>query len=102
MEENGSYRWPGNDPQPQKPKVKPDFKKLAGKAIATLLAMIVLFPIMGRALGMTDEAFGIWAGTAVNDTSCHIAVHSVINDKSVDRFVHLVLCQRKQTELISE
>ena len=43
MEENGSYRWPGNDPQPQKPKVKPDFKKLAGKAIATLLAMVILF-----------------------------------------------------------
>ena len=32
------------------------------------MAMIVLFPIMGRAIGMSDEAFGIWAGTAVNDT----------------------------------
>ena len=28
------------------------------------MAMIVLFPIMGRALGMSDQAFGIWAGTA--------------------------------------
>ena len=37
------------------------------------MAMIVLFPIMGRALGMTDEAFGIWAGTAVNDTSSVVA-----------------------------
>ena len=26
------------------------------------MAMIVLFPIMGRAMGMTAEAFGIWAG----------------------------------------
>ena len=33
------------------------------------MAMIVLFPIMGRAIGMSAEAFGIWAGKAVNDTS---------------------------------
>ena len=32
------------------------------------MAMIVLFPIMGRALGMTDQAFGIWAGTAGSGT----------------------------------
>lgn len=37
------------------------------------MAMIVLFPIMGRALGMSDQAFGIWAGTAVNDTSSVVA-----------------------------
>jgi len=37
------------------------------------MAMIVLFPIMGRAMGMTDEAFDIWAGTAVNDTSSVVA-----------------------------
>ena len=37
------------------------------------MAMIVLFPILGRAIGMTDQAFGIWAGTAVNDTSSVVA-----------------------------
>ena len=37
------------------------------------MVMIVLFPIMGRAMGMSDEAFGIWAGTAVNDTSSVVA-----------------------------
>ncbi len=37
------------------------------------MAMIVLFPIMGQALGMSDQAFGIWAGTAVNDTSSVVA-----------------------------
>lgn len=37
------------------------------------MAMILLFPIMGRALGMSDEAFGLWAGTAVNDTSSVVA-----------------------------
>ena len=35
--------------------------------------MIVLFPIMGRALGLSDEAYGLWAGTAVNDTSSVVA-----------------------------
>ena len=37
------------------------------------MAMIVLFPIMGRALGLSDEAYGLWAGTAVNDTSSVVA-----------------------------
>lgn len=37
------------------------------------MAMIVLFPLMGQALGMSDEAFGLWAGTAVNDTSSVVA-----------------------------
>ena len=42
MEENGSYRWPGNDPQPQKPKKMPDFKR-AGKTVLTVvLAMLIL------------------------------------------------------------
>ena len=37
------------------------------------MAMIILFPIMGRALGLTDMAYGLWAGTAVNDTSSVVA-----------------------------
>ena len=37
------------------------------------MAMIVLFPIMGHAMGLTDEAYGLWAGTAVNDTSSVVA-----------------------------
>ena len=37
------------------------------------MAMIVLFPIMGKALGLSDMAYGLWAGTAVNDTSSVVA-----------------------------
>ena len=37
------------------------------------MAMIVLFPIMGRMLGLSDMAYGLWAGTAVNDTSSVVA-----------------------------
>jgi uncharacterized integral membrane protein (TIGR00698 family) len=40
-------------------------------ATNTLLgtAAVFLYPLLGHALGMTDGAYGTWAGTAVNDTS---------------------------------
>ncbi|MBQ2967678.1 MAG: YeiH family putative sulfate export transporter [Clostridia bacterium] len=37
------------------------------------MAMIVLFPIMGEMLNLSDVAYGLWAGTAVNDTSSVVA-----------------------------
>ena len=48
------------------------------------MAMIVLFPIMGRAMGMSDEAFGIWAGTAVNDTSSVVATGYAFSEGAGD------------------
>ena len=48
------------------------------------MAMIVLFPIMGQALGMTDQAFGIWAGTAVNDTSSVVATGYAFSEGAGD------------------
>ena len=43
MEDNGTYRWPGNDPKPPKPKMnKPDFKKLGRNLIVTCLAVVIL------------------------------------------------------------
>ena len=48
------------------------------------MAMIVLFPIMGRALGMSDEAFGIWAGPAVNDTSSVVATGYAFSEGAGD------------------
>ncbi|WP_027400240.1 YeiH family protein [Anaerovorax odorimutans] len=32
-----------------------------------------LFPFLGHVFGMSDQSFGIWAGTAVNDTSSVVA-----------------------------
>lgn len=32
-----------------------------------------LFPFLGHAFGMSDRSFGLWAGTAVNDTSSVVA-----------------------------
>jgi uncharacterized integral membrane protein (TIGR00698 family) len=52
------------------------------------LVAVLLFPPIGHALGMSQNGFGLWAGTAVNDTSSVVAagyafgpvagVHSVI------------------------
>ena len=69
------------------PTIDADDNDVAYAMSATLLfdmAMIVLFPIMGRALGMTDEAFGIWAGTAVNDTSSVVATGYAFSEGAGD------------------
>lgn len=35
--------------------------------------MVVLFPLMGQALNLSDLGFGLWTGTAINDTSSVVA-----------------------------
>ena len=46
-------------------------------AISTIfvfnLAAVLLFPTVGHLLGMGSHAFGLWSGTAVNDTSSVLA-----------------------------
>lgn len=37
------------------------------------IVMVILFPIAGRYFGMSDLGYGIWTGTAVNDTSSVVA-----------------------------
>ncbi|MDD4688812.1 MAG: putative sulfate exporter family transporter [Eubacteriales bacterium] len=37
------------------------------------MVLVALYPIMGKLLGMSDIAYGIWAGTSVNDTSSVVA-----------------------------
>ena len=34
---------------------------------------VIIFPPIGHLLGFTDNAFGLWAGTAINDTSSVVA-----------------------------
>jgi len=46
--------------------------------------MILLFPIMGRALGLSDMAFGLWAGTAINDTSSVVAAGYTFSEAAGD------------------
>lgn len=35
--------------------------------------MVIIFPILGRFFIMTDFGYGLWAGTAINDTSSVVA-----------------------------
>ena len=46
-------------------------------SIATIffynIVAVLIFPPLGHLMHMTQEAFGIWAGTAVNDTSSVVA-----------------------------
>lgn len=48
------------------------------------MAMIVLFPIMGRWMGLSDMAYGLWAGTAVNDTSSVVAAGFAFSEAAGD------------------
>ncbi len=48
------------------------------------VVMVILFPIMGAALGLSDMAFGLWAGTAVNDTSSVVAAGYAYSDAAGD------------------
>jgi len=42
--------------------------------------MVILFPIMGRYFSMSDLGYGIWTGTAVNDTSSVVAAGYAFSD----------------------
>jgi uncharacterized integral membrane protein (TIGR00698 family) len=48
------------------------------------MAMIVLFPILGKYLGLSDMAYGLWAGTAVNDTSSVVAAGYAFSEAAGD------------------
>ncbi|MDR0308474.1 MAG: YeiH family protein [Coriobacteriales bacterium] len=47
------------------------------QAISTIflfnIIAVFIFPVLGRLMGMGDIGFGIWAGTAINDTSSVVA-----------------------------
>lgn len=47
------------------------------------LAAVILFPLLGRAFGLDAKTFGVWAGTAVNDTSSVLAAALAFDDASV-------------------
>lgn len=48
------------------------------------MLMIVAFPIMGRALGLSDMAYGLWTGTAINDTSSVVAAGFAYSEAAGD------------------
>ena len=48
------------------------------------MVMVVVFPILGRHMGLSDAAFGLWAGTAVNDTSSVVATGYAFSEAAGD------------------
>lgn len=69
------------------PAIDADDSDIAYAMSATFLfdmAMIVLFPVMGQAMGLSDIAYGLWAGTAVNDTSSVVAAGYAYSEAAGD------------------
>lgn len=46
--------------------------------------MIIAFPLLGRYLGLSDIAYGLWTGTAVNDTSSVVAAGYAFSEAAGD------------------
>lgn len=65
------------------PTIDAEAKDIAYAISATFLfdiLMVILFPIMGKYFGMSDLGYGLWAGTAVNDTSSVVAAGYAFSD----------------------
>lgn len=69
------------------PVIDADDKDIAYAMSATFLfdmVMILVFPLLGRWMGMSDMAYGLWAGTAVNDTSSVVAAGYAFSEAAGD------------------
>ena len=69
------------------PVIEADDTDIAYGMSATFLfdtIMIVVFPILGQWMGLSDAAFGLWAGTAVNDTSSVVATGYAFSEAAGD------------------
>jgi uncharacterized integral membrane protein (TIGR00698 family) len=72
----------------------------ASYAIAAILALgavsLVVFPLIGRALGMSDHAYGLWVGLAVDNTAEAAAAGALYSD-AAGRFAVLAKTTRNAT-----
>ncbi len=72
----------------------------ASYAIAAILALgalsLFVFPIVGRAFGMSDHAFGLWVGLAVDNTAEATAAGAVYSD-AAGKFAVLAKTTRNAT-----
>ncbi len=60
-------------------------------ALATIftfnIVAVLTFPPLGHLLGMSPEAFGLWAGTAINDTSSVVAAGYAYSQSAGDQAI---------------
>ncbi|WP_433206305.1 YeiH family protein [Nocardia sp. CA-107356] len=79
--------------------IKPDRERV-GYALGTIfvfnIVAVLVYPPLGRLLGMSQEAFGLWAGTAINDTSSVLAA-GVIFGPAAAHFAVIVKLVRSLT-----
>ena len=72
----------------------------ASYAIAAILALgavsLFVFPLIGRALGMSDHAYGLWVGLAVDNTAEATAAGALYSD-TAGRFAVLAKTTRNAT-----
>ena len=69
------------------PVIDADDKDIAFALSSTFLfdmVMVALYPLMGKALGMSDIAYGIWSGTSVNDTASVVAAGYAFSEAAGD------------------
>ena len=69
------------------PVIDADDRDIAFAMSSTFLfdmVMVALYPIMGRLLDMSDIAYGIWAGTSVNDTASVVAAGYAFSEAAGD------------------
>ena len=65
------------------PAIEADDRDIAYAISATFLfdiLTVIAFPWIGKALGLTDTGYGLWVGTAVNDTSSVVAAGYAFSD----------------------
>ncbi|NLY20195.1 MAG: putative sulfate exporter family transporter [Tissierellia bacterium] len=65
------------------PTIDADDKDIAYAISATFLfdiITVIAFPWFGKLMGMSDTSFGLWIGTAVNDTSSVVAAGYAFSD----------------------
>jgi uncharacterized integral membrane protein (TIGR00698 family) len=72
----------------------------ASYAMAAILALgavsLFVFPVIGRALGMSDHSYGLWVGLAVDNTAEAIAAGALYSDEA-GRFAVLAKTARNAT-----
>ncbi len=81
------------------PVIDAEDKDIAYAMSATFLfdmLMILAFPFMGHMLELSDMAYGLWAGTAVNDTSSVVAASYAYSEAAGD-FATMVKLTRTLT-----
>jgi uncharacterized integral membrane protein (TIGR00698 family) len=72
----------------------------ASYAIAAILALgavsLLVFPLIGRAIGMSDHAYGLWVGLAVDNTAEAAAAGALYSD-AAGKFAVLAKTTRNAT-----